>query len=746
MSSATGAAAPAGRLQPAGTAALAVLSVVTAISFCRIFPDWAYMGPMLVVVLGAHAACAALRSARLPVWVAIPLATLLVFELVALVYYRDTMRWLVPSGDTLDFVRTDLRLVWDQFPRAVTPVPSEGSFAMATAALLAMCAVVADAFAFRAFGRAEAVVPTGVVFVFTSALGTDRNRVAVAALWVGAAVLAVAVLRFTHAREESAWMGTRRRSLAATMPATFACASLIALGAGVLAPRLPGAGEEPLLDTSNGSSSSTEIISPLVDIRSRLVNRSNVQVFTVKATTPQYWRLIGLGRFDGTTWTAPDEDLLPAAGVLTPSADGVTLPQVITISRLGGTLVPAAFTPAVVQTADVSWAAESQTLVVSSEPGLLPNDVFNVTSVLVNPSADLLRGATVGGAPSTYYELPDGFPDEARDLAREATAGATTPFDQALMLQNWFRSNFEYDLTVQRGHSDDAIRNFLRIRRGYCEQFAGTFAAMARSLGLPARVAVGFTQGEQQADGLYHVFGRQAHAWPEVWFDGIGWVIFEPTPGRGAPGAEGHTGVAPQQATGANGGNNGNQPDTPTVTAPPVTVARPVDDPLGTTVPGQTTTTVTPVAAGGGGSSGPPPVWSLIALGGLLLVGWVVLMPRVVRRWARRSAHTPIERVVAAWRRTCDSLFLAGAPPQAGATPVEYARRVPDVTGVDVHTIGEMARNVTRAIYSPRGVDETIARRCEQLQEEIDATCREHTPWTVRLMAHFDPRLAMKRS
>ncbi|HVE19683.1 MAG TPA: hypothetical protein VNB52_11380, partial [Ilumatobacteraceae bacterium] len=78
---------------------------------------------------------------------------------------------------------------------------------------LALCAWLADSFAFRAFGRAEAVVPTGVVFVFTSALGVDRNRIFVAALWVGAAILTIAALRMAHTRDDSAWMGKRRQSL-----------------------------------------------------------------------------------------------------------------------------------------------------------------------------------------------------------------------------------------------------------------------------------------------------------------------------------------------------------------------------------------------------------------------------------------------------------------------------------------------------------------------------------------------------
>src|SRR5690606_19777157 len=101
-----------------------------------------------------------------------------------------------------------------------------------------------------------------------------------------------------------------------------------------------------------------------------------------------------------------------------------------------------------------------------------------------------------------------------------------------------------------------------------CEQFAGAFAAMARSIGLPARVAVGFTQGETDPaeDGLYVVRGEHAHAWPEVYLAGAGWVAFEPTPGRGMPFAESYTGVEPAQA--APGSPAESESVTTTTTAP----------------------------------------------------------------------------------------------------------------------------------------------------------------------------------
>lgn len=125
------------------------------------------------------------------------------------------------------------------------------------------------------------------------------------------------------------------------------------------------------------------------------------------------------------------------------------------------------------------------------------------------------------------------------------TESAATPYDAALALQTWFRETFEYQLDTPSGHGADALGEFLSRRAGYSEQFAGAFAVMARTVGIPSRVAVGFTSGTVDEVGWYEVFGTDAHAWPELWFDGLGWVPFEPTPGRSNPTAAAWTGIEP---------------------------------------------------------------------------------------------------------------------------------------------------------------------------------------------------------
>ena len=169
------------------------------------------------------------------------------------------------------------------------------------------------------------------------------------------------------------------------------------------------------------------------------------------------------------------------------------------------------------------------------------------------------------------------------DLAAEVTAGATTDYDRVIALQNWFQT-FEYSTEVQSGHGSNAIENFLQIRNGYCEQFAATFAAMARTLGIPSRVAVGYTPGRCAIDGWYSVLGKNSHAWPEIWFDGIGWVPFEPTPLARHPrrrelhGCRRRAGHVAGRVDGQRSRRGRAAPATPTTVFAPPTTLRPRTD------------------------------------------------------------------------------------------------------------------------------------------------------------------------
>lgn len=730
-------------------AALAVMavSIAAAIGMCRVFPDWTFLRPMVITIAVVHGVSLLLRALRVPGWAAVPITALAALQGIAMLFYRDTLSLGLPSSDTLDLVGVDLRLVWSQFPTAVAPVPSSGSYLIAATLTIGLMALLADLFAFRVNGRAEAVMPSGVLFVFTAALGTDRLRIQTAALWLAAAVVAIAALRALHLGSDVSWLGRRRGRLSAALPAAFGMAGVAVLGAVVVGPKLPGAYTDPLLDTRQRQSDVTEVLSPLVDIRSRLVNRTNTEMFTVEAAAGQYWRVTGLSKFDGTTWGLPDSDLQSADGVLNVTSSGAPLlQQRFRIGRLGGHFVPAAFVPITVAQ-NAAWLPSTDTIVIGGD-GLETGDTFNIASDIASPSPEALRATTSNSPPDEIFtELPSDFPDEVVRLAEEVTAGATTSYDQAMLLQDWFRTEFEYDIKVQRGHGDDAIIAFLRNKRGYCEQFSATFAAMARSIGLPARVAVGFTAGELRADGRFHVLGRHAHAWPEVWFDGIGWVLFEPTPGRGAPGQEAHTGVDAAQDTGTgtvDGITESDDPASTTIapgeTTPVTTLVPGAGAPPTTIASGPGTATARDGSGDGGGMS--PVGWFVIGV--LALGAWALLMPKVVKRLTR-PGRTPSEQVIDAWHGTIGSLEIAGAPAPDGRTPLEYAVAVERELGVDHRSLGELARYVTRAVYSPAGVGEPAAFRAAVLRTHLDEASQALLPWWSRLWCRIDPRLVRRR-
>jgi transglutaminase-like putative cysteine protease len=705
---------------------------------CRLFADWSYLRAMLLTALGVHLACWAMRRLRVPAWLAIPIGLVLIIELLALFYYRSTTSFGLASGRTIDLMTAEIRLIWQQFPTAVAPVPGVGSFAAGGAAVIALCALLADTFAFRAYGRGEAAVPAAIVFIFTSALGTERNRITVAALWIAVALITVAVLRVCHAREEVAWLGRRRRSLRSMLPSTLAGAVIVGVGAAVVAPILPGAGEPALIDTHNGSDEVTQVISPLVDIRSRLVNRANVLLFTAEATRPSYWKIASLMDFDGTVWTPADDDLLDADNsLLTTPLTNVMLEQKFTIRRLGGNLVPSAAPLVQANTPGLLYSPISESLVVQDK--LTSGQQIEVVSAPIDPSPAQLATASTAGAPAGSYDLPRGIPSEAFELAAEVTAAATNPYEQVILLQNWFKTQFKYDLKVQKGHSDDAIRNFLSIRRGYCEQFAGTFAVMARTLGLPARVAVGFTNGELKNDGLYHVLGRHAHAWTEVWFEGFGWVLFDPTPGRGAPGAEAHTGWQADQAGPSNERGENDEETTPSST-PRTTIDD--GDQVPTTGRNSTATSaVTPVArsSSSGGSTSSTPALVLLAIVAAV-IAWLAGMPAVMLWWRRRARGDAADRIAAAWRGMCRSASRAGVPLARGATPYEVAHEVQAHGKVDYRMVREAAKIVTTATYGAAGPTPDAAARVESLDRDLAKSCLAEQPWHVRLLAKLDPR------
>jgi transglutaminase-like putative cysteine protease len=726
------AAAPADRrrvLDVAATLALALYSFVAALGFRRVFGDWEFVGDVLAVVIVGHGVSWLLRQTRIPAVVAFVMTGVALTWVILWLNYPTTFASVFPTRETWNIAWADLGLVQDQFATAVSPVAYVGGWSLLAAIGTGIAVLLGDTFAFRARARGEALVPAGVLFVFVAAVGASRHRVTLTLALVGAGVLAASLLRARFAQPPRTILGRPRRPLGMTLPAAVFVAVLVVLGAWVLGPRLPGAEADALVDTKGRGGGVTEVLNPLVDIRGRLVDRAGTELFVVRADTPEYWRVAGLPEFDGSTWNLPERDLDDVTGTLsTPGPGSTELRQQIEISALRSSFVPSAAEPVTADGDGLRWNEETSTLV-RLDRALERGDRFEVVSAVPDRSPDALRPATSDAPPDPIYlELPPNFPESVRNMAEEVTAGAPTTYDAMIALQNWFRTEFEYSLEIPQGHGNSAIEAFLRQRIGYCEQFAGTFAAMARSLGVPARVAVGFTQGVPE-NGAFSVLGKNAHAWPEVWFDQLGWVLFEPTPGRGAPGAQDYTGVEPQQdesepppaapseGEGNGGGPTGLEEEVPVTVRPTIP---PSDLPLGET-PAPPPSAVD--ASGRVSDSGPP--WmTLLTIAAVIGAG--VALPAVVRWWRRRRPSADVARqMIDLWQRALGAVAATGFHPDPSMTPVEQARAAAPRLPVAARPLRSLAVVATAAAYAPPGEVESLIRPGHDGEPGPQRWCRQ---------------------
>jgi transglutaminase-like putative cysteine protease len=164
---------------------------------------------------------------------------------------------------------------------------------------------------------------------------------------------------------------------------------------------------------------------------------------------------------------------------------------------------------------------------------MLSGNRYEVRAEIGNPDLQELRAAPAAypqWVQEHYFEVPDSIRQDIQALARKITAGQDNPYDKAAAITNYLRINLQYSTSLPPApEGRDPIEWVLfDYKKGFCNYYASAEVLMLRSVGVPARLAVGFAQGEVK-DGAYIVRRRDAHAWPEVFFPGLGWVEFEPT-------------------------------------------------------------------------------------------------------------------------------------------------------------------------------------------------------------------------
>ncbi len=766
MTTATARAAPTTSLLGVAEAALVAVAVSTTIGFNRLFADASFLPSLCWFVAGSHALALVCRRAGMGIAASAAFSVLGVVLVTGWVLYPDTTWWGVPNLSTFDAARSDLSGVWALFQEVKAPAPVDPGFLLIAALALWLSAFVADWAAFRLWVPFEAIVPTATLFVFCAMLGAPRHRGSATLIYLVSVLGFLLAHRVARQQVSGSWLENDvRRGSNALLRSGAGLATIAVLFGVVGGPMLPGAGSEALVgwrDFDPGGES-RQTVSPLVEIRSRLVDQSDTEVFSVTSSHRAYWRLTALDTFDGSVWStkgsyrAADGEL-PDTGEFSAPATEVT--QQFRILGLASIWLPAAYEPRAIETDEVEarWEAESGTLIVGREEETSDGMEYQVVSVVPEPDAALLSSGPATGPPpgdlvERYTDLDSGVvSDRVRQLATEITAEASTPYERALALQNYFRDNFTYSLEVDSGHSGDAIERFLDAQIGYCEQFAGTFAAMGRAVGLPTRVAVGFTPGDPDPvdAGVYHVRGKHAHAWPEVYLAGVGWLAFEPTPNRGAPRAQQYTGVPEQQVDSGNPGSA-----TTLVPAPSPGATLPEVDPSGTT----SIFDPTPDDVGGTGDRPPRPnpfvsfwrrwgttvLW-VLAVGAALVALYVVAVPaaHALRRHRRRArAEAPDDRVRVAWAESVEAMAVLGVEPRASETIAEFAARAE--RQLDGGAYSALATTAEAAEYAADGVDEETAAEAVTLSAGIQVEVRGLASRERRVRAALSPRHLLPR-
>jgi transglutaminase-like putative cysteine protease len=458
--------------------------------------------------------------------------------------------------------------------------------------------------------------------------------------------------------------------------------------------------------------------------------------------------VIALDKYDGKLWTLEDNGK-PASDLRRPALEATNEQQLVQrfdIRDADPHWLPAAYRPVEVNLEHALVVPDSATMYLKPNSPLTDIN-YQVTSEIPTFSERQKEASppVTDAAFRRYLDLPVDFPGRVQRLARAITANAFTPWDRASALATYLNRDggFVYNVKVARSHTVATLEDFLfDTKEGYCEQFASAFAAMARSIGLPTRIAVGYSYGSAE-NGVWHVRNEDAHAWPEVYFTGLGWLPLEPTPGRGAN-APGGTGDPTQRPAAAP-----LQSDAPT-TAPSTAP--------GSSTPGSLNALRGPNAPGlsvDSSVSGTPHHTSrvtqvLIALGILVLVaalGALVflafLVGRAVRRsWRRRHATDPRDRVFGAWAEALDHLAEAGVEPKRSATPVEFALRHAPAHGAGDAgpALMDLAALQTAALFAPQVPSADDAETAWQKTDAIDHIIGHQISRLTRWRRRLDPR------
>ncbi|WP_157439503.1 transglutaminase TgpA family protein [Aeromicrobium sp. Root344] len=646
--------------------------------------DW-WITTILVATL-TGLACAVLRAVGLR-WVA-PIA--IVVELLALawIFVPGTLIGIVPTFDTFRELGNLASAAQDIIIEEQAPVAAAKPVVLVIASSFGLLVIVADVLLQRR--RAASGIGLLLLSVFaTPALISGDTP----SMWL---FVVVAALWLVILRSRTALGGTlaRRQRGPAVVLATAALAASVAFP--LFSPDVSAVatswGKPPPAVFGRG-------INPMLELGQNLRRNGTTTALTYTTGLPEapYLKVATLRNFTGKTWKpGTNQQFAAPEGEEAIKALGIKVEKeltTITIRQLKTTMLPLPYPMTKVTGLKGKWLDGFGLTMISTDDDTR-GQKYSVTSLDVQPTATQMRAITTSPADLLLQEetkLPPKTPAIIGETARKVTADATNEYDRAVALQDYLRNDggFAYSETAPvadgyDGNGVDVIAEFLKKKSGYCVHFSSAMAVMARTLGIPSRIAVGYAPGSvvgiKDGQNQYEATSDDLHAWTEIYFKGIGWVGFEPTPSIGSATSFREPGSS---STSTDGGEVANSPRG---------AVREETNNVDST--GATTSEASQTA----------PRTALITFAALLLlVGIPALLRWARRRWRFGRAGSSVEPL---WRELEDTARDFGVPFSPTDTPRGFATRLGARDGIDHEALGRLLQRIERARFARAAVQE----------------------------------------
>jgi protein-glutamine gamma-glutamyltransferase len=697
-------------------AAALASSVGPALLFAPVFGIGALVAPAAVVAVAVYlVAEAALRRPRLVPWRPPAALVLGLLGLVWVLLWHTTAGG-VPTGRTVRALAAGVGESWQLTLQSTWPARPDPELLLFVPLAALAAAVVAVELADRSRRPLLAVLPGLALLGLSQAYVSLTGPTAVA---VGLGFVAVTGALLVATRRGGDPVPARR----AVVTALALVLAVVLAVAGAALGTVVDPAERPAYSLRQNRPAPLppqRLANPLNEIAERLLD-PEAPVFTFTSDGPvDRWRLVVLDTFDGANWK-PGGDYRRMGAALTPPPGVTASPRrqhaTVQVDDPASPWVPSQPLPAEVTGVAPYVDQTAGTLAVPERTGPLE---YGLTWWEPDVDPDALYNAGIDPHADSGFGGLGVVPEGVDELARAAVHDLRPTFRTALLLEDFLSRGYTVarDEDLPTGSGWPALERFLlRDKRGTSEQFAAAYVVLARILGVPARIAVGFRAPAEPGDGPVVVHNEDVLAWPEVAVDGIGWVPLDPSGTARAAGA-GSSELA-------------------AVTAQARAKLPPPEELVDPDVPEQDR--AEPAEASGTGFRVPGPA-ILVALAAVLLT-WLAGVPLAAAvRGHRRRRRPGAGAVVGAWAEARDRLRAHGVPFAPGMTVRDLATAAGPIGGPAVVTgLRTLADRVDEALWSPSGPGPATAAQAWAAVREVRRGLARR-PFGTRLRAALSPR------